>query len=474
MSNKTFHITTAIPYVNAKPHLGHILEWFQADAIAVYQRMLGKKVSFTSGSDENSLKNVQAAEKNNTSTQDWLDKYSHIFKDAYQKFGISLTNFRRGSDQKKHWPGVQELWKRCDKQGDIYKKTYKGLYCVGCEAFYTEDELVDGKCKEHLKKPKLIEEENYFFKLSKYEKKIKELIETDQLKIISEQYKKEMLGFIDQGLKDFSISRPKQRAKNIGVPIPNDNSQVMYVWFDALAIYMTSIGFNYDLDLYNKYWPANVHIIGKGINRFHSIYWIGILLSAKLKLPEMISVHGYITANGHKMSKSLGNVIDPFKLREKYPLEAIRFYLLTQIPTHNDGDFNYDRFEETYTAYLANGIGNLCSRVAKLCEKAKMPSIDPKNKFDPEYKNLLTQTKISQAGRLIWEKIQKTDLYLSNSKPWLLKNNEQLEILAQAVKQILDISYHLQPFMPETAKQISTHFMKNKISALKPLFPRLN
>jgi len=473
MFKTNYHITTAIPYVNAQPHLGHILEWFQADAIAEYQRMLGKDVSFTSGADENSLKNVQVAEKNNVPVQNWLDEYSQIYEKAYKKFGISLTEFRRGSDQKKHWPGVQELWKLCNKKGDIYKKKYKGLYCVGCESYYSKEELVNGKCPEHLKKPTEIEEENYFFKLSKYQKQIKELIKNDKLLIVSEQYKKEMLGFINQGLEDFSISRTKERARGVGVPIPDDD-QVMYVWFDALTIYMTAIGWNYNLDKFNKYWPADVHVIGKGINRFHSVYWIGILLSAGLKIPKSISVHGYITADGQKMSKSLGNVIDPFTLIKKYPLEAIRFYLLAQIPTHSDGDFTVDKFKEAYTAYLANGYGNLCSRIAKMCEKNTQVSVEFEPTFSEEYQKLFDKFEIHQAFQLVWKQIQKTDLYLTSSKPWELNGKEQAIILNESVKRILSISWHLKPFMPKTAKTILQHFSSKNIPALKPLFPRLD
>jgi methionyl-tRNA synthetase len=473
MSKNTFYITTAIPYVNAKPHLGHVLEWFQADAIARYQRLLGKEVQFASGADENSLKNVQAAEKAQVEPQAWLDEYSQIFKDAYDFFNISLTAFRRGSDQSLHWPGVQELWNKCVQAGDMYTKTYTGLYCVGCEAFYTPDELVDGKCPEHLTKPEEVKEENYFFKLSKYQDQILKLIETNELKISSDQYRNEMLGFVKQGLEDFSVSRSAERGRGVGVPVPNDPSQVMYVWFDALTIYMTAMGWGYDRPNWEKWWPADIHFIGKGINRFHSIYWIGMLLSAGLPTPKQVSVHGYITVDNQKMSKSLGNVIDPYELVTKYGLEPVRYYLLKEIPSHGDGDFSYQRFFETYTADLANGLGNLCSRVAKLAEKNNITGITPPTSFNPTFQAYLDEIEIDQALKWIVSLIATTDQYLSTEKPWQLTGESQKMVLEKAITSIQEIAYHLQPFMPTTAQKILDHFSGNSITSLAPLFPRL-
>lgn len=472
--SETFYITTAIPYVNAKPHLGHVLEWFQADAIARYQRLLGKDVAFTAGADENSLKNVQAAEKVGTPINQWLDEYAAIFEEAYRFFDISITSFRRGSDQQLHWPGVQKLWQLCEH--DIYKKKYSGLYCVGCESFYTAEELVDGKCPEHLTVPELVEEENYFFALSKYEAQIKKLIESDELLIVSHQFKQEMLGFINQGLVDFSVSRSVERGRGVGVPVPNDESQVMYVWFDALSIYMTAIGWGYNEKQWQKYWPADVHVIGKGINRFHSIYWIGMLLSAGLLTPKAISVHGYITANGQKMSKSLGNVIDPFALVEKYGLEPVRYYLLKSIPSHGDGDFSEEKFLEAYTADLANGLGNLCSRIAKLCEKnGAIDKVKQPTTFAPEFTTCLANYEHDAA--ISWVKSQyldQLDKYLAEEQPWTKSGSEQTRILTHAVETLLEAAFHLQPFLPTTTQQILKHFTADKITALKPLFPRLS
>lgn len=472
---KRFYITAAIPYVNAKPHLGHVLEWFQADTVARYHRLLGEQVEFSCGTDENSLKNVQAAEKAQVSPQAWLDEYAAVFRDAFKYFEISLTNFRRGSDQEKHWPGVQQLWQLCQESGDIYQKEYTGLYCVGCESYYSPAELVDGKCPEHLTVPETITETNYFFKLSKYQQRIKELIASDTLSVVSDQYKQEMLGFIDQGLDDFSVSRSTKRARGVGVPIPNDPSQVMYVWFDALAIYLTSVGWGYDDELFQAAWPADLHVIGKGITRFHAIYWIGMLLSAGIALPKRISVHGYITVDGQKMSKSLGNVVDPFELVATSGLEPVKFYLLKYIPSHGDGDFSHDKFREAYNADLANGIGNLCSRVAKLCEKDGLAGGVLPSTFDSSFNELLNNVKLSSALEWISELIKDADLFLSTEQPWKEADAAtRIATLTEAINKILFISFHLQPFLPSTAQVIIDHYTADKVTAFKtPLFPRL-
>jgi len=474
-----FHLTTAIPYVNARPHIGHVLEWFQADVINRYQRLLGKRVMFTSGADENSLKNVQAAEKAGVPVSDWLDKYAQIFQDAYQRLGIELDEFRRGSDQTKHWPGVQQLWRATDQAGDLYKKTYTGLYCVGCECFYKPEELVDGRCPQHQESPQQVSEENYFFRLSKYQRQLRLLIETDQLKIVSEKFKKEVLSFIDQGLEDFSVSRRAGRARGVGVPVPGDDSQVMYVWFDALTIYMTALGWGYDHQRWLRFWPADVHFIGKDILRFHAVYWPAILLSAGLPLPKAISVHGFLTADGRKMSKSLGNVVDPFQLIERYGLEPVRYYLLRYIPSHGDGDFSYDSFERLYTAELANGLGNLCSRVAALCHRAGLAGgdgqagADQLPAFSPQVAARLDELELGEALEIINQRVAAADQFLSDTAPWTKRVEAQAEVLRAAVQQIVQIATNLRPFLPQTSRAILEHFRQQRVAALAPLFPRL-
>jgi methionyl-tRNA synthetase len=285
-----------------------------------------------------------------------------------------------------------------------------------------------------------------------------------------------MLGFIKKGLQDFSISRSTARARGVGVPVPGDATQNMYVWFDALAIYMTAIGWGYDQNQFDKFWPADVHVIGKGINRFHSVYWIGMLLSAGLATPKAICVHGYITANGQKMSKSLGNVIDPFEVVEKYGLEPVRYYLLKEIPTHNDGDFSYSRFGEVYTADLANGFGNLCSRLAKLAEKTSLelsPFNVDQHTFEAAYQEYFAEFELDQAAKWVAAQIRELDQYLSTKKPWAQSGVVQQETLITAINQLRKIAYHLIPFLPKIATQVLAHFSGSSVSALSPLFPRL-
>lgn len=470
--NRMFYITTAIPYVNGKPHIGHALEYFQADTVRNYQKLLGKATLLLSGADENALKNVQAAEKEGTPIQDFLNKNSEVFRSAFEKLGVKIDVFERGSDSLSHFPGVQKLWNLCLENGDIYKKEYTGLYCVGCESFKTETDLIDGKCPDHLTVPEKITEENYFFKLSNYQKILLEKIESNEIKIIPENKKSEIVSFISSGLEDFSISRSKERAKGVGVPVPGDPNQVMYVWFDALAIYITGIGYGTDEEKFQKWWPADVHVIGKDINRFHTVYWPAMLLSAKLPLPKCVLIHGFITSNGQKMSKTLGNVIDPFEMVEKFGLEPFRYFLLSQIPTNDDGDFTQERFKEVYTSELSNGLGNLVARVAKLAENNNI-SIDPyNNSFVPEVEDDLKDFRFNIAIQRIRGIIAALDKSVNESKPWELKGDEAVNVITVLSKGVQQVAFNLQPFLPETARKILNQF-SGEIKSSSPLFPRL-
>ncbi|MBI4100620.1 methionine--tRNA ligase [Candidatus Microgenomates bacterium] len=472
MTNK-FYLTTAIPYVNAKPHIGHALEFIQADCVARYHKLLGEDTLLLSGADENSLKNVQAAEDRGVPVKQLCDENSKAFSDLLEKLNVSVNIFQRASE-KKHFESSQKLWQRCQKNGDIYKKSYEGLYCIGCEAFYTEDELENGLCPEHKTRPEKISEENYFFRLSKYQKQIEELIEGDELKLIPATRKNEALGFIRGGLEDFSISRSQKRARGWGVPVPNDSNQIMYVWFDALNIYQSGVGFGWDEKSYQQWWPADLHIIGKGILRFHAVYWPAILLSAGLPLPKSIFVHGYITAGGQKISKSLGNVIDPIEMIEKYGVDSLRYYLLREIPAYSDGDFSERRFKEIYNADLANGLGNLVARTVKLCEKIDTEFKPLKAALSEDYKNDLGSFCFDEALATIWDEIRSLDRYLEKEKPWLISDISKLfPILEFTVGRILQIAYELQPFLPETAEKIQKQFAGPQIKSGPPLFPRL-
>ncbi|GDX62318.1 hypothetical protein LBMAG33_6280 [Candidatus Levyibacteriota bacterium] len=465
-------ITSAIPYVNAKPHIGWALEIIQADTIARYQRLIGNEVFYLCGSDENSLKNVQAAEQSGETIKKFIDENAKIFEEVARELSIVFDVFQKGSNPN-HYLSSQKLWQLCQENGDIYKKSYTGLYCVGCELFYEKEELdKNGECLEH--PGKIIEEiseENYFFALSKYQDKILNLIESEKLKIIPDERKNEALSFIKQGLKDISISRSNARAKNWGVTVPGDETQKMYVWFDALNIYQSGIGFGFNHELYKKWWPADLHAIGKGILRFHAIYWPAFLLSAKLSLPKKLFVHEYITINGQKMSKSLGNIINPLDLIKKYGSDSIRYYFLRYISPFSDGDFSEEKLKETYNADLANGLGNLVSRVAKLCENNNLiaPVISSN---DIIIEKDLDEFHFNAVLEDIWQDIKKIDIQINIDKPWKLSQEDVLIKLQKYIKDIIHIASRLRPFLPETAEKIQEQF-QNKIKATIPLFPRL-
>ena len=470
ITNKIFYLTTAIPYVNAAPHLGHALEFVQTDVLGRYQRLKGKEVGLVTGSDENSLKNVHAAEKLGITTAELCKNNAAMFKKLADEICLSYTSFQRTSDKEKHWPGIHQLWNLCKK--DIYKKKYKGLYCVGCECFYDEEELPDGVCPEHRTKPELIEEENYFFKLSEYQDKLVELIEKDELKILPETRKNEVLSFIKGGLNDFSISRSITRAKGWGVPVPDDPEQIMYVWFDALGTYLTGIGYGTDEKEFEKYWPADIHVIGKGILRFHAIYWPAILLSAGLKLPKSVFVHGYITVEGQKMSKTLGNIIDPFHMIDKYGVDPLRYCLLSEVPTFDDGDFSERNLIEKNNNELIANLGNLVNRTmvfiannfdgkipeAKDISKEDMQFLEEQKKVIKEIEGELDKDNIREGVNIIVGKFAKNaNRYFQDNKPWeLVKTDKEragtvLNFLANQVK---DIAILIHPYLPNSSGDI--------------------
>jgi methionyl-tRNA synthetase len=478
-----FYLTEAIPYVNAKPHIGHALELIQADATARFHRLIGDETFFLWGSDENALKNVQSAEKENIPVQEFVDKNAKLFEDLVKEANVQLDTFQKTS-RESHSKASQKLWKLCDASGDIYKKSYNGLYCVGCEEFKTKDDLIEnGECIEHPgKKLEEVEEENYFFKLSNYQKKIADLIESGEFVIIPAFRKNEVLTFVKSGLQDFSISRSNERAKNWGIPVPGDDTQRIYVWFDALIVYLSGIGFGTDEEMYKKWWPPETQVVGKGITRFHAIYWIGMLLSGGLPLPKRLFVHEYITVNGQKMSKTIGNVIDPTDLIKTYGADAIRYYCLAKISPFADSDFSEVKLTETYNADLANGLGNLVARVAKLCENASFTLSNTqihelKNIPDSKtYTDALAVCKFNEALGFIWEKISKLDKYINDEKPWILVKSDPAklsEVLEACVIDIQQIALLLKPFMPETAEKIAKQFQGPKIVSNESLFPRL-
>ena len=473
--NRRFYITAAIPYVNAKPHIGHVLDFVQVDVVANYHKLLGENVLALSGGDENALKNVQAAEKSGEPIKEFIDKNSKFFYELTRKLNVKLDVWQKGSDQNTHFPSSQKLWNLCLE--DIYKKKYKGLYCVGCEVFYEKEELnQDGECFEHPGiKLDEVEEDNYFFALSKYQDQIIKLVESNELEIIPQERKNEVLAFLKSGLRDISISRSNKRAKNWGVPVPGDDTQRIYVWFDALNIYQSGIGFGWDEEKYNKWWPADVHVIGKGIIRFHAVYWPAFLLSAGLKLPKKIFVHGYYTVNGQKMSKTIGNVYDPVPLLEKYGADPLRYYCLAKTPPFTDGDFSEEKFVEAYNADLANGLGNLVARVAKLCERINTQYSILNTQFSglKEIGKYLDQFRFDEALKVIWGWIAKVDQTIEKDQPWKLDDEKLGKVLEGYVEKIRRIATALQPFLPETAEKILAQFKGPEIKSGAPLFPRI-
>ncbi|MBI4037716.1 methionine--tRNA ligase [Candidatus Curtissbacteria bacterium] len=471
---KKVYLTTAIPYVNAAPHIGFALEAVMSDCYVRYQRLLGNDVYFSSGADENSLKNVQAAEAEGISTKELVDRNAKLFEDLKPALNLTWDVFNRTSDAR-HIKGAQKLWSLCKKE-DIYKKNYKGLYCVGCEAFYTPLEIKDGKCPDGHTNIDKVEEENYFFKLSNYQEFLRELIKKDSLKIIPQTRKKEVLAFIEGGLEDFSISRSVERARGWGVPVPGDDSQVMYVWFDALVTYLTALGFAREEKLFGKFWTTNpnrIHVIGKGIIRFHAVYWIAMLASAGVPLPTLEFVHGYITIEGQKISKTLGNVIDPFEMVKKYGSEVIRYYLLREIPSWGDGDFSEKRLVEIYNGELANGLGNLVARVARLCQEVSL-KLPKKGKyvFLKEVSANLDKFRFDHAAFAIWEEVSRLDKLINDEKPWEKDGKALKSVITPIASAIREIAYNLSPFMPETSERIMQQF-NGEIKSEKPLFPRL-
>lgn len=479
-----FYITAAIPYVNGKPHIGHCEEYVQVDAIKRYHQLLGEDAVSLSGGDENALKNVQAAEKAGRPIQEFIDENTESFRQVAIALNAEFDFWQKGSDKKHHYPASQKLWELCAKNGDIYKKSYEGLYCVGCEAFYTPDELNEnGECFEHPgKKLDIIKEENYFFRLSAYKEKLKKLISEDTFKIVPQSRKNEALNWLSGEVPDLSVSRSNERAKNWGVPVPGDPTQRIYVWFDALNIYQSGIGFGWNEKEYEKWWPADVHAIGKGISRFHTIYWPAFLLSAGLKLPKTIFVHEYITVNGQKISKSNPETaIDPLPLIKKYGADAIRYYLLAKVSPFLDGNFTEQKLIEAYNADLANGLGNLISRVAKLAEGSEFGD---HTKFISEiqttagtkttlYCQALNEFRFDEALRLLWSDIKTTDQYINDQQPWKAEGEKRIQILAVAVDAIRELGIKLRPFLPETAEKIQKQF-SGKIKTQPPLFPRIS
>ncbi len=482
-----FYATTPIYYVNDVPHIGHAYTTIAADVLARYYRMKigGDNVYFLTGTDEHGAKIAQAAEKNKMTPQEFVDQKAAQFQMVWDRLDISNNDFIR-TTEKRHEKVVIEFWKKLKtaktpfKNDAIYEAEYEGLYCVGCEAFKTETELIDDKCPDHKTKCEVVKEKNWFLRLSDYGDALKKLIEANELQILPVERKNEILGLIKTGLKDVAISRQNVKW---GIPLPFDKKQTTYVWIDALSNYISALG-GPKGKLYKKFWPADVHITGKDIIKFHSLIWPAMLLALKLPLPKMIFCHGYFTINGQKMSKTIGNVIAPDELVTKYGTDATRYLLLSQFGFGTDGDFSKERLDNIYNAALANELGNLVSRVLAMTEKyfnATVPEFqvdyDKYFAFDlktdwERYDFFMKNLKFDEALNVIWENVRRCNAYIDKEKPWELVTQNR-DVLADVIYNLLETmrqtAIMLMPFMPQKADTILEHlgYEPEKIKAKK-------
>lgn len=471
MKNRSYYITTTIPYVNADPHIGFALEIIQADTLARYHRLIGDNVFHNFGSDEHGLKIYRKAIEAGKKPQEYVDEYAEKFKNLKKALNLEYDAFIRTTDQR-HVEAAQEFWKICDKNGDIYKKTYKTKYCVGCELEKTDSELENDRCPVHPTLDlEIIDEENYFFRFSKYQKQLLELYKKNPEFVIPSHRLNEIKTFVESGLQDFSISRLKSKLP-WGVPVPNDPDQVMYVWFDALVNYISTLGWPKDTENYKSFWPGN-QTAGKDNLRQQSAIWQAMLISAGLPNSKQIFIHGFINSGGQRMSKSLGNVINPYDLVKKYGTDAVRYYLLAKIHPWEDSDFTIEKFETTYNADLANGLGNLVARVAKLVEisGADTGKTDVKT-VDNFVKDALERFRFDWALEEVWKKIKLLDTKVNTEKFWENPKTKTVS-LVEVVEGVRQIACDLKPFLPQTALAIEKQFAGPKIKVATPLFPRI-
>jgi methionyl-tRNA synthetase len=475
-----FYVTTSIPYVNGEPHIGFAMELLQADVLARYARQQGKEVIFSTGTDEHGGKIAEKAEEKGVKPLEFADEISKAFSDMAKLVDASNDRFIR-TTQKAHEERAQLIWKALNKD-DIYKGSYVGWYCTGDEAFFTETEVKENKgiCPAHNRPYDKIEEENYFFKLSKYTEQVGDAIKSGKLRVIPDTKRNEILSVINSGLTDISISRPKEKI-SWGVPVPGDKTQVMYVWFEALMNYITVLGYPEHED-FKKFWPADVQIIGKDIIRFHAAIWPAMLMSLGLELPKALYAHGFVTVDGKKMSKSLGNVISPKQLVAKYGVDAFRYYFLRHVPSYNDGDFTQEQFDRAYNNELANELGNAVGRTVAMIQKYQNGTIGeiPEAEHDTaEYRAAIDNCQFDRALDEVWEQVRGLNAYIDIEKPWSLAkegDDEHLrEVLAYQAGCLVEIADLLEPFMPVTATKIRNTFSEGIIRPFEgTLFPKFD
>jgi methionyl-tRNA synthetase len=498
---RRYNIMTAIPYVNGKPHVGHALELVETDVLARWRRQRGDEVRFQTGTDDNALKNVRGAEAEGIPPAEYVERVAQGFLVLRDALDLSFDDFIKTSSDPRHQPGVDKMWAACANRGDFYRKSYSGLYCVGCEQFYTPDELDDGACPEHGTIPELVEEDNWFFRLSAYQQLLHDLITTDTLRIDPASRKNEVLAFIDAGLEDFSASRSMARARGWGIPVPGDPDQVIYVWFDALANYVTAPGYGTD-DAGFRYWwtDANdlVHVIGKGIIRFHAVYWPAMLLSAGIRLPDTIFIHEYLTAGGEKISKSAGNNEDPAEIAATYGTDALRWWMIREVARAGDTDYTAGRLVAAANQDLANNIGNLVNRTVSMVQRYRggaVPDIAADNPDAAALRSARNGTRqaidralgafdFRRAAEAVVRLGDQGNRYIEAARPWELAKAERAAnvhgaaldaVLAELVATCRDLADHLEPFLPGLSQLIMEQCGNGgpAVARPNPVFPRL-
>lgn len=466
------YLTTAIPYVNGAPHIGHAMDYCLADTYARYRRLCGDEVRLQAGTDEHGNKILLKAKEKGVEVKQYVDENTLIFQDFIRKLNISVTDYIRTTDEE-HQKRCQEIWKKLSSH--IYKAKYEGWYCTGCERFITSKEYDEnnGICPDHQKPYEKLEEENYYLRISDFKDRIRDAIESEKMLVLPDYRKKEMLRLLDES-PDVSISRPITQL-TWGVPVPGDDSQVMYVWLDALSNYITVLGYP-DRNI-GDWWPANAQFLGKDVLRFHAIIWPAMLLGLDLPLPKVIVSHGMILSNGQKMSKSIGNVVDPVEVMERHGVEAFRYYFLRHIDSFNDSDFTWAKYEDAYNNELANDLGNLVQRLATLAQKNNIEAVEVKLDLPLEYCEMMNKFEMSRAFDYVWMRVQALNRAIDERKPWVLAKEERIDELQDCLKELIrelaNISHLLSPFLPATSERISGIFNTGAIQAPKvPLFPK--
>lgn len=474
-----FHFTTSIPYVNARPHLGFALELVQADVLARYHRLCGHAVRLQTGTDENATKNVLAARALGLSTQDLADRHAAAFRDLGVALGISADDFLRTTEAR-HRSAVHAFWGRL-RPGDIYRRSYRGLYCVGCEDFVQERDLLAGRCPEHGAEPAVVAEENWFFRLSAYQRQIEELLATGRLRVVPETRRREVLAFVRRGLQDISVSRAASRTGGWGIEVPGDPTQTVYVWIDALINYLSGPGFGTRAD-WAVWWDGHVaktHVIGKNVWKFHAVYWPALLLSAGLPLPETILVHGFLTVNGQKISKTLGNGLDPFVCIREFGADAVRYYLLRAVPPTDDGDFAVDRLKQLHNHELAHGLGNVVTRVTALGAKAGLRQcrLDAVPAAPDGYHEALDHARFDQALGTLQAAVTAINQEIDRAAPWQALKAGDVDAVRPLAERWLRHAhravYWLTPFLPAAAAALRQALEATPPVPARAVFARL-